>query len=201
LVVRPALASLPAAYEVGVLTLPHLYVVAVVNGSLSVCFEVASQAYLPSVVSRDQLIGANAKFETSRVIAQAAGPSAGGGLVSLETAPVALLADATSFVVSARLIASVSKRHETTHGAVGDSYSRWRELGEGATYVLGHRYLRPLMLAHSLANLALGLVWSIVIVYAVRGLGLTAAAVGLFSRSASSADSPAPHSLAGPRRS
>jgi MFS family permease len=51
-----ALASLPAAYEIGVLTLPHLYVVAVVNGSLSVCFEVASQAYLPSVVSRDQLI-------------------------------------------------------------------------------------------------------------------------------------------------
>ena len=172
------LASLPAAYGLGVLTLPHLYAVAVVNGSLSVCFELASQAYLPSVVAREQLIEANAKFEATRVIGQAAGPGAGGGLVSLVTAPVALLADAASFVTSAGLIASISKRHETPKTTRGDSHSKWRELREGAGYVLSHRYLRPLLLAHSFANLALGLVWSIVIVYAVRELGLTAAAVG-----------------------
>jgi len=173
-----ALASLPAAYGIGVLTLPHLYVVAVVSGSLSVCFEVASQAYLPSVVTREQLVEANSRFEATRVIAQVAGPSAGGGLVSLVTAPVALLADAASFVASAHLITSVSKRHETTQTTSGDSHSTRHDLREGARYVLSHRYLRPLLLAHSLANLALGLVWSIVIVYAVRELGLTAAAVG-----------------------
>jgi MFS family permease len=44
--------------------------------------------------------------------------------------------------------------------------------------VLAHRYLRPLLLSHALANLALGLVWAIVVVYAVRRLGLTAALVG-----------------------
>jgi MFS family permease len=173
------LASLPAAYGLGVRTLPHLYVVAVVNGSLSVCFELASQAYLPSVVNRDQLIEANAKFEATRVVAWAAGPGAGGGLVSLVTAPVALLADAVSFIASAGLIASVSKRHETTQMTSGDSHSKWRDLREGAGYVLNDRYQLPLLLALALANLALGLVWSIVIVYAVRELGLTAAAVGV----------------------
>ena len=45
--------------------------------------------------------------------------------------------------------------------------------------MLGHPYLRPLLLGHALANLALGFVWAIVIVYAVRELGLTAATVGL----------------------
>jgi MFS family permease len=173
------LASLPAAYGAGVLTLPHLYVVAVVNGSFSVCFELASQAYLPSVANRDQLIEANAKFEATRVVAWAAGPGAGGGLVSLVTAPVALVADAVSFIASAGLIASVSKRHETTQTTSGDSHSKWRDLGEGAGYVLSDRYQRPLLLALALANLALGLVWSIVIVYAIRELGLTAAAVGV----------------------
>src|SRR5690242_2910997 len=88
--------SLPAAYGLGVLTLTQVYVVAVVNGSLSVFFEIASQAYLRSVVQPAQLLEANAKFETSRVIASAGGPGAGGALVSLVTAPVALLADAAS---------------------------------------------------------------------------------------------------------
>jgi MFS family permease len=68
------LASAPVAYGLGILTLPHLYVVAVVNGSFSVLFEIASQAYLPSVVPVATLIEANAKFEVSRVIAWSAGP-------------------------------------------------------------------------------------------------------------------------------
>jgi MFS family permease len=173
------LASGPVAYALGILTLPHLYVVALVNGSLSVLFEIASQAYLPSVVPRLQLMEANARFEASRVIAWSTGPSAGGGLISLVTAPVALLADAASFVASAFLIGSISKPEErmlTTHV---DASERRRELREGARYVLGHRYLRPLLLAHALANFALGLVWAIVIVYAVSELGLTAAVLGV----------------------
>jgi MFS family permease len=173
------LASLPAAYALGSLTLPQLYVVAIVNGAFSTLFEIASQAYLPSVVPRAQLIEANSKFEFSRAVAWSAGPSAGGALISLVTAPVALLADAASFVASACLIGSVSTHEErpaVAYGGVGD---RGRELSEGGRYVLGHPYLRPLLLGHALANLALGLVWAIVIVYAVHELGLTAAIVGL----------------------
>ena len=173
------LASLPAAYALGLLTLPHLYVVAVVNGAFSTLFEIASQAYLPSVVAREQLIEANAKFETSRVVAWSSGPGAAGALISLVTAPVALLADAASFAVSACLIHSVST-HEPGPAVPQDRVDgRRRELSEGGRYVLGHPYLRPLLLGHALANLALGLVWAIVIVYAVRDLGVTAATVGL----------------------
>jgi MFS family permease len=173
------LASAPVAYGLGILTLPHLYVVAVVNGSFSVLFEIASQAYLPSVVSRAELIEANAKLEVSRVVAWSAGPGAGGGLIALVTAPVALLADAASFVASACLVGSVSRHEQGPQVTHGGASERRRDLREGARYVLGHRYLRPLLLGHALANLALGLVWAIVIVYAVRELGLTAAVVGV----------------------
>jgi MFS family permease len=172
------LASAPVAYALGILTLPHLYVVAVVSGSLSVLFEIASSAYLPSVVARAQLIEANAKLEASRAVAWAAGPGVGGALISAVTAPIALLADAASFVASGCLIGSVSRRDETPPVAQGERSAWRRELREGGRYVLGHRYLRPLLVAHALANLALGLVWAIVVVYAVRELGLTAALVG-----------------------
>src|SRR5581483_8288552 len=63
------LASVPVTYGLGVLTLPGLYAVAVASGSLSVLFEIASQAYLPLVVARPQLVEANAKLESSRVVA------------------------------------------------------------------------------------------------------------------------------------
>lgn len=172
------LVSAPVAYGLGILTLPHLYVIAVVNGLLSVLFEIASQAYLPTVVAPTELIEANAKFEASRVVGAAAGPGAAGGLISLVTAPVALVADAASFVASALFIGSVSRRDEGPQVARRETGATRRDLREGGRYVLGHPYLRPLLLSH-LLNLALGFVWAIVIVYAVRQLGLTAALVGV----------------------
>jgi MFS family permease len=174
-----SLASLPAAHWLGVLALPQLYAVAVVNGLLSVFFEIASHAYLPSVVARDDLIEANGKFEATRVAAWTAGPSVGGGLVSLVTAPVALLADAASFLASASLIGAISGRREASDTSTSDSDPDALALREGARYVLDSPYLRALLLALGLANLVLGSVWSILIVYAVRELGLAAAAVGL----------------------
>jgi MFS family permease len=172
------LGSLPALYGLGLLRLPHLYAIAVVNGVLSVCFEIASQTYLPSVVARDELIEANAKFEATRVVAWAGGPSAGGALVSLVTAPVALLADAASYVASAGLITSVSRR-EVRDASSPDARTSMHDLRAGAAYVLRDPYLRPLLLALGVANLVLGLVWSILIVFAARDLELQASFIGM----------------------
>jgi MFS family permease len=174
-----ALVSVPAAWGVGVLTVAQLYAVALISGSFSVLFEVASQGYLPSVVEPARLIEANAKFETSRVVAWAAGPAVGGGLVSLVTAPLALLTDAASYLASAGLIGSLAIHEQPPHPPADTVRSVRRELREGARYVLRHRYLRPLLVTHALANLAIGVVWAIAIVYAVRILGLSVASIGL----------------------
>src|SRR6266480_1780361 len=92
------LASVPVAYLFGMLSLPQLYLVALIGGSLNVLFEIASGAYLPSVVPRAQLVDANAKLQTAIVGAQAVGPSIGGALVTLLSAPMAIVVDATSFL-------------------------------------------------------------------------------------------------------
>ena len=53
------LASVPVAWWLDVLTLPQLYVVVFVNGIATVFFDVSSQSYLPAIVERDRLVGAN----------------------------------------------------------------------------------------------------------------------------------------------
>ena len=171
------LASVPVAYAFGVINLPQLYAVALVSGALNVAFEIASQAYLPAIVRREELIEANVKLQGATVAAQGVGPSIGGALVTLVTAPVAILADAVSFLISGLLIGSISNRYESGTSPVPPATTR-SELREGLRYVFSEPYLRPLLLSHLLANLALGLLWAIMIVYAVRVLELSAATIG-----------------------
>jgi MFS family permease len=172
------LVSVPVAYASGVIGLPLLYAVALVSGTLNVAFEIASQAYLPAIVRRGELIEANVKLQGAAVAAQSAGPSIGGALVTLVTAPVAILADAVSFLVSGLLIGSIPSRYEFNQEPIPPATTRRSELREGVRYVFSEPYLRPLLLSHALANLALGLMWAIVIVFAVRELGLSAATIG-----------------------
>ena len=173
------LASVPAAYVLGVLSLPQLYLVALIGGSLNVLFEIASGAYLPSVVPRAQLVEANAKLQAAVVGAQAAGPSIGGALVTLVSAPMAIVVDALSFVTSGSLIASATERGEIRREPQPKKTSLRSELREAARYLLSEPYLRPLLVGHALANIALGALWAIVIVYAVRVLGMMPGTLGV----------------------
>src|SRR5205823_8179046 len=95
------LGFVPLAYGLHVLKMWQLYPVAFLTGICTVFFDVAYQSYLPSLVRRDQIVEGNAKLETSRAGAQLAGPAVAGGLIQLGTAPVAILADAISYLWSA----------------------------------------------------------------------------------------------------
>ena len=93
-----ALATIPVAFVLGVLTILQLYVVGFVVGVLTVFFDVAYQSYLPSLVARDQLQEGNAKLEISRAGAQVVGPGLAGVLIGVLRAPLAVAVDALSFV-------------------------------------------------------------------------------------------------------
>ena len=97
------LLTIPLAALAGVLGLGHLYLVAALISALSVFFDVAYQSYLPSIVRNDELIEANSKVSAAGSVAEAAAFSSGGWLVQLLSAPLAVLVDAATFVVSAAL--------------------------------------------------------------------------------------------------
>ncbi len=172
-----ALLTVPVAHWAGALTIWQLYAVGFVVGVGTVFFDVAYQSYLPSLVGREQIVEGNAKLETSRSAAQVGGPGFAGVLVSALTAPVAILADAVSFLVSALLLGVI--RTEESLPAREERRPLRAELLEGLRYVLGHPFQRGLVAAVAISNFFGQLLFSILLVYAVRELGLSAATIGV----------------------
>src|SRR5260370_3703807 len=104
------LASVPLAAWAGRLALGQLYAVAALAGVMTIFFDVADQSYLTALVAGDRLLEANAKLTLSSTIAEIAGPGLTGFLVQLITAPIAILFDAVSFLISALLLGAIRKR-------------------------------------------------------------------------------------------
>jgi MFS family permease len=171
-----ALASIPLAYALDVLTMAQLYAVSFVSGTLTVFFDVAYQSYLPALVERTQLVDGNAKLEFSRSAASVAGPGLGGALVAALTAPYAVAADAVSFVGSAILLFRI-RRPERPPEWTGAASVR-AELVEGLRYVFGDARWRSMMGYVASVNFFFAVAESVFIVYAVRRLELSAPVIG-----------------------
>lgn len=175
-----SLVSVPVAYWLDVLTLSQLYVVGLANGALTVFFTLAYQAYVPSLVAREQLVDANARFEATETLARLAGPGSAGGLVAVLSAPVAILADALSFVASGALVLSIEHRELASPARVEVGGRRFRdELREGARLAFRDDYVRAILVTTAVVNVAFSAVWAVLLVYAVRELDLGAGVVGL----------------------
>ena len=172
-----ALASVPVAYWLDGLTIWQLYAVGFVVGVGTVFFDVAYQSFLPTVVARDELSEGNSKLEVSRSAAQIGGPGLAGVLIGVLTAPVAVLADAISFVVSGLLVGRIrSVEREPTRE---ERRSLLSELWEGLRYVLTHEYVRGMAAAVAIFNFFGNVGGAILLVYLVRDLGMSATTIGL----------------------
>lgn len=71
------LLSVPAALLTGHLSLPVLYGVTFLVGAGSVFHELAQNAYIPSIVPADRLLGANAKLRVGYSVGESVGPGGG----------------------------------------------------------------------------------------------------------------------------
>jgi MFS family permease len=138
-----ALATIPIAFAIGMLTVWQLYLVAFATGILTVFFDVADQSYLPSLLEADQLIEGNSKLQISVSAAQIGGQGLGGAIIGLVTAPFAVIADAVSFLASGALIFLIRQRERPPEPRVdadaGQRPGMRTEIGEGLRYVLGRR--------------------------------------------------------------
>jgi MFS family permease len=172
-----ALVSIPIAYAFDALSLWQLYGVGFFTGTLTVFFEVAYVAYLPSLVERRQLAEGNSKLEITRSSAQLGGPGFGGLLVQAFSAPVAILADAISFLGSAVFLGAIRRREEVHPRVEGTRLVA--EVAEGIRFVLSHPFMRPSMAFIAASNFFYNVIYGIFLVYAVRTLGLDAARIGL----------------------
>ena len=172
-----ALAAVPVAWWLGALSVPMLVAVALVVGLGSLLFDVAYQALLPAVVPRDRLLEGNGKLELSRTAAELGGPALAGGLLSVVSAPVALLVDAASFLASAALLVRL-RVAEDLPAAREAGRRMLTEVREGLAVVAGDGRLRAVAGSRGLLGLFNAMLEAVVVLYLIREVGLSALAIG-----------------------
>jgi MFS family permease len=171
------LGSLPLAAAIGHVTYVQLCVVGFVAGTLTVCFDVSYQSYLPALVDREHLVDANSKLELSNSGSQIAGPGLAGLLVQWFTAPYAIAADALSFLWSAAFIGRIRTREDVEPPE--EERSLVREILDGLRYLVTDARWRAMAMFIAVFNLGTGITGPLILVFAVRRLGLSAGQLGL----------------------
>ena len=167
------LASIPVAAALGGLTYLQLLAVGFLVGALGVLFQVSYSTLFTALVPRERYVEGNQLMNGSRALSFVGGPSLGGALVQLFTAPFAVAADAASYLVSALCLGRISPVEPPTEQA---------EHGHVAT---GARYIRrtPLLLASLASTATINLFnfafWALFILYATRALHIAPGTLGL----------------------
>ncbi len=172
------LASIPLAWWLDALTIGQLYLVVALVGVATVFFDVSAQSFLPHLVGRDNLVVANTRLASLDAVNMIGGRSAGGFLVQLLTAPLAVAFDAVTFTWSAICLSRIRSRGPRAPARPGTRLRR--EVGEGIGFVFGHPLLRPIALTGMVNNLSVQISIVILPVLLTQDLGFSAASVGLF---------------------
>ncbi|MEU4117186.1 MFS transporter [Kitasatospora sp. NPDC028055] len=173
-----AIALLPVAHLARVLSVPLLCAVGFAIGLCTVFFDIADQAFLPTVVARQQTPDGNSRLEFSRSTAELAGPSIGGLLLQSVAAPLVLVVNSVSYLVSALLLCLI----RTPRVPLPRTSTRMRtRIAEGLRFVFRHRTLRSLTLATGISNLVglSGALGAVLTAYALRDLRLSPGELGL----------------------
>ncbi|MEV6931339.1 MFS transporter [Dactylosporangium sp. NPDC051485] len=156
-----------------------LGVLVFLGATLTVVFDLAYQSYLPSLVGNDQLIDANGRLEGSRSFAQAAGPGLGGLLVGILTAPIAILVNAVTYLVSAVTLLTVRSKEPAPEPEPGPQTSLLTQIGRGVRLAVSNTYLRALGAEAATYNLFNQMLWAVLILFLSRSLHLSALTIGI----------------------
>lgn len=174
------LGLIPLAAIGGWLSLPLLLAVALLTAVLTTFFDAADKAYLPSIVPRPDLVRANGALAASSSVSEFLAFGSAGFLVQILTAPIAILIDAASFVVSAVLLGSIRVK-EVPPPAKEEREPVLSEIAAGLRLVVS----QPILRATTLASMAMAATWGVFsatwYLFAIEELGLDAAAIGIIA--------------------
>ena len=174
------LAAIPVAAFMGLLSMVELYIVALVLGVFTVFFDIGVLSFLPGLIGREQLTEGYMKLDTSFSIANLIGPGMGGVLIQLVTAPVALVGNSATYLISAVMLIFI-RRPEPELGRAGTDAPVTRirdEIAEGLQWVFGHPVLRSELLGITSAIFGLVMVQPLLLVFAYRSLHFSPSLMG-----------------------
>lgn len=172
------LLTVPLAAWLDVLTIQQLWSVAFTTAALTVFFDVAYEAYLPTLVEPGELVEGNSKLQASASVAEFGSFGVSGWLVQLLRGPGAVLVDAASFVVSALAIWRI-RTPELPRESDGQPEHLAREALEGVRAVVSSPVIRSLALANLLVAAGGQIISVVYLLYLNRELGFSPGVLGM----------------------
>jgi MFS family permease len=148
-------------------------------GMASVLFDVSWMSYVPTLVrGSENLVEANGKLGATSAAAETAGPGLGGLLVSALTAPIAMVVDAVSYLVSVVTLSLIRVR-EPRPERPETGRRLFPELAEGLRWVAGNRYLRAIALIGCFCNFLTIANNTLFLLYALQSHSFPPSLIGL----------------------
>jgi len=166
------LGTVPVCWALGVLTLGQLLAVVFAAGTLSILFNVADQALFVSIVAPAQYVDGQSLVYGSRAMSFVVGPSLGGLLTQLLTAPFAIVADALSFLGSAFFLRRIDPVEPPADEGKGG-------VTEGLRFIIHSPIVRASLIGVAVVNFFNLMFFALVMLYAVRVLHVSAGLLGL----------------------
>lgn len=168
-------ATVPLAYAFDALTMAQLYGVAFAVGSLAVFFDLSYSTVFVSITSREHYVEGNALVNGSRSFSFVGGPSLGGLLVQLFSAPFALLADAVSFLVSALFLGRIGADEPPIKPEEGGMRS---QIATGMRFIAGSPIFRPMLAGVATLNFFNFVFGALLVLFATRELDIEPGTLG-----------------------
>jgi predicted MFS family arabinose efflux permease len=164
--------SIPVAYALHGLTLVQLLVVTFAAGTLSTGFNVSDGTMFVAIVPADQYVDGQSLIYGSRALSFVGGPSVGGVLVQVRSAPFAIAADALSFLGSAFFLSRIRPAEPAADEAGGSVLA-------GARFITRSALVRASLISAGTINFFNLMFFALALLFAVRELHLRAGLVGL----------------------
>ena len=165
------MATIPIASAAGVLTIAQIYVVALLAATCFVFSDAAVFGALPRLVGAPQLASANGVLTSLSSAAQVIGPAIGAALGSRDRRGQRVWIDAASFAIAALLVAGIRGSFQAERPPGGHPPMR-DQVRQGLHYIRHHRVIRTLITAGFGNSFAFGVITGLLVVYAVRQLGI-----------------------------
>ncbi|MEU7280123.1 MFS transporter [Streptomyces sp. NPDC045431] len=175
-----AVLSVPVFFWLDSLSLGLLLLVAFVVGAMSLLFDSAMVPYLPRLVGKDDISRANSWMQGTQSVGDVAGPGVGGVLVQIMSAPVVLVVDAVSYLISSVILGRLPKA-APLKGETDSGDSHGAAVRAGLKMLWGSPILRPLALAAAHFNIFTAVFFALFTLYAVRVLGFSVFLIGVIT--------------------
>ncbi len=171
--------SVPLAHWLGILTVPHVLVVAFATPAIATFFDGANFGALPVLVGRSRIASANAAVWGSATVVEIALPALVGASLAIFDPATLLLVDALSFVASGLCVRAISRLlHDPTRER--PPLTRrvlFSDIGEGLRFLVNHAGVRTMTVIGTIQCLAGGGFVALLVVWCDRVLGVGTAGI------------------------